>query len=243
VVADAHTPSLAACEPSHAGVLSPLEGARISSNTSAPCVLGPLGSRSPKQTRTAEGSKVSAVELADELERIAEAARGHAGAGEELAAVIPAEPADGMRVYLCAFESSESRTWIGLDAGGDAVTDRGLVHDTVTIAALCELAEENAGGGDVEEFKTKLEELGRVEGGDLVRDAQMALSQLEAVLEEPPRIASPIYLDRIGLATRRFEQALGEIGASPFADAMKQGAIAVEGLTVEVEGAYKLSLT
>ena len=180
--------------------------------------------------------------LADELERIAEAARAHAGAGEELAAVIPAEPADGMRVYLCAFASSESRSWLGLDAGGAPVTDRGLVHDAVTIAALCELAEENAGGGHVDEVKTQLEELGRVEGLELVRDAQVALVELEAVLEALPRIASPVYLDRIGLATRRFEHALGEIGASPFAEAMKRGSIAVEGLTVEVEGAYKLPL-
>ena len=180
--------------------------------------------------------------LADELERIAEAARSHADAGEELAAVIPAEPADGVRVYLCAFSSFESRSWIGLDAAGSAVTDRGLVHDAVTIAALCELAEENAGGGDVTELKGQLEELERVEGVELVRDAQVALGELEAVLEKPPRVASPVYLDRIGLATRRFEQALGEIGASPFAAAMKQGSIAVEGLTVEVEGTYKLPL-
>ena len=180
--------------------------------------------------------------LADELEQIAERARGHAGAGEELAAVIPAEPAAGMRVYLCAFTSSENRSWIGLDARGEAVTDRGLVHDAVTIAALCELAEENAGGGDVEELKAQLDELARVEDAELVRDAQAALAGLEAVLDEAPRVASPVYLDRIGLATRRFEQALGEIGASPFATAMKQGSVAVEGLMVEVETTYKLPL-
>ena len=182
------------------------------------------------------------MSLADELEQIAEAAQEHAAQGEEVAAVIPAEPADGMRVYLCAFASSEDRSWIALDARGGAVTDRGLVHDAVTIAALCELAEENAGGGDVEALKLQLEELGRVEGVELVSNAQTALAELEAVLEEPPRVASPVYLDRIGLATRRFEQALGELGASPFAEAMKQGSVAVEGLMVEVEGTYKLPL-
>ena len=82
--------------------------------------------------------------LADELERIGEIARAYTGPGEELAAVIPAEPAEGVRVYLCAFASSGSRSWIGLDVGGRAVTDRGLVHDAVTIAALCELAEERS---------------------------------------------------------------------------------------------------
>ena len=48
VVAAAHTPSSAGCEPSHAGVLS---RTRISTNTSAPCVLGLLGSRAAKQDR------------------------------------------------------------------------------------------------------------------------------------------------------------------------------------------------
>jgi len=52
VVAAAHAPNLAGCEPSHAGVLG---RARISSNTSAPCVLVLLGSRATKHDRTYDG--------------------------------------------------------------------------------------------------------------------------------------------------------------------------------------------
>jgi hypothetical protein len=179
------------------------------------------------------------VALEDELEAIAERARALAGAGEELAVVIPTEPAVGIRVYLCALTSREARSWIGLDGGGEPVRDRGLVHDAVTVAALCELAEESAAGGDLDGFAARLDELEEAEGVD-VTEAREALEGLRSVLLAPPRVASPTYLDRIGLATRRFEQALGEVGASPFADAMKQGSTAVEGLAAEVEGTYRV---
>lgn len=182
------------------------------------------------------------MQLVDELERIAAAARSHAAPSEDLAVVIPAEPVHGVLVYLCAFESPAGRSWIGLDVEGAPVIDRGLVHDAVTIAALCELAEESAAGGDIDELRGRLDELVRCEGAESSGGVSAALTELEAALAEPPRLASPAYLDRIGLAARRLEQAFGETGASPFAQALKQGAIAVEGLTVEVESTYKLPL-
>jgi len=92
------------------------------------------------------------VDLNDELEAIAETARTHAGDDEELAAVIPAEPALGLRVYLCAFAAADARSWLVLRADGQPVGDRSLVRDAVSIAALCELADELSGGApdDVE---------------------------------------------------------------------------------------------
>jgi hypothetical protein len=182
------------------------------------------------------------VELGDELGQIAASALAYADEGEELAAVIPAEPALGTRVYLCAFSSGDARSWLALDPAGRPLDDWNLVRDAVSIAALCELAEESAGGGRLEELRAQLAELARAEGRELTAQADGALAALEATLESPPRIASPAYLDRIGLAARRFEQALGTISTSPFAEAMKAGSIAVEGLSVEVEGAYKLPL-
>jgi len=179
----------------------------------------------------------------DELERIAEAARAYAADGEELAAVIAAEPSMGVRVFLCAFAAGDERSWLALDSSAQPILDRALLRDAVSIAALCELAEESAGGGSLDELRARLEELARVEGAELTGDAEAALTRLESALEGPPRIASPAYLDGIGAATRRLEQALGEIAASPFAEAMKQGSVAVEGLTMEVEGNYKLPLT
>jgi hypothetical protein len=182
------------------------------------------------------------VNLADELERIAEAARGYTAEGETLAAVIPAEPGAGTVVYLCAFVAGAGRSWLALDADGQPVSDRDLLRDALSIAALCELAEESAGGGRLADLRSQLEELDRVEGMTLVADANVALIGLERVLSESPHVASPAYLDGIGAAARKLEQALGEIAASPFAEAMKQGSVAVEGLTMEVEDGYKLPL-
>lgn len=180
--------------------------------------------------------------LNEELERIADAARAYAGDAEELAAVIPAEPGVGMVVYLCAFTAGAGRSWLALDADEQPVSDRALLRDAVSIAALCELAEESAGGGRLDDLRSQLEELDRVEGTELVAGADVALLGLERALGHPPRVASPAYLDGIGAATRSLEQALGEMAASPFAEAMKQGSVAVEGLTKEVEGSYKLPL-
>lgn len=182
------------------------------------------------------------MRLSDELEGIAAAARAFERDGEALAAVIPAEPAAGRRIYLCAFERAGARTWLALDGAAAPVLDRGLVRDAASIAALCELAEDSAAGGSPSELRLHLEELASVEGRELVAEAGEALALLEATLEQPPRVASSAYLDRVGSATRALERALGEIGASPFAEAMKQGSLAVEGLTAEVEDAYKLPL-
>jgi hypothetical protein len=195
-----------------------------------------------RRSRPHPDSKLPRVSLADELERIADAARGYTAEGETLAAVIPAEPAIGTVLYLCAFTSGAERSWLALDVDGQPVSDRGLVHDAVSIAALCELAEESAGGGRLEDLRLQLGELDRVEGTELVADATDALTGLERALGESPRVASPAYLDGIGAATRNLEQALGELAASPFAEAMKQGSVAVDGLTMEVEGGYKLPL-
>jgi len=146
------------------------------------------------------------VSLGDELEAIAKTALTHAADGEELAAVIPAEPAEGVRIYLCAFAADGARSWLALHSDGQPVLDRSVLADAVSIAALCELAEDSVG-------------------------------ELDEV-EEPPRLASPAYLDTIGAAARRLEQGPGSL----FAEAMKQGSVAVEGLTVEVESTYKVEL-
>jgi len=80
-----------------------------------------------------------------ELRRIAEAAVGHAGDGEELAGIVPADPSEGARVYLCAYRDGEATTWLVLDADGAPVEDRSLVRGAVSIAALWELANELRG--------------------------------------------------------------------------------------------------
>jgi hypothetical protein len=103
---------------------------------------------------------VAAVEglasLVEDVERIAAAAAAFARDGERVAAVLPAEPTPGRRVYVCAYEADgagEGRSWLVLDDEAAAVTDRTIVRDAVTVAALCELAAEHAALGDLDELR------------------------------------------------------------------------------------------
>lgn len=178
--------------------------------------------------------------LADDLSRIAAAARAFAAPGEEVAAVIPAEPASGQRTYLCAYARGlEQRAWLALDDAGEPVVERLRLRDAVSIAAMCELAEETAGGGDLDELRSQLVAVRITENPPGLEAAEAAVGELERAIAPPPRIASPAYLDAIGLATRKLEQSLGEVGRSPFADAMRAAVEAVDGLLRDVEGSYK----
>jgi hypothetical protein len=179
--------------------------------------------------------------LSHDLERIAEAALGHAAPGEQLAGVIPTESVAGTRVYLCAFQG-ESRSWLALDEQSEPVEDRALVRAAVSIAALCELAEESAGGGKLDELRAELVSVRLTEQPEGIEEAEAAALSLERTLAGAPRLASPEYLDAIGIATRRLEQALGEWEGSPFGEAMKRATGAIEGLEREVLGSYKREL-
>ena len=83
--------------------------------------------------------------LENDLRRIAETAARFAADGEEVAGIVPAEPANGIRVYVCAYGNEDATSWLVLDATAVPVQDPQLVRDAVSIAALCELAEEAAG--------------------------------------------------------------------------------------------------
>jgi hypothetical protein len=182
------------------------------------------------------------VGLSEELGRIARVAASFAAAGEKVLGVIAAELSGGERVYLCAFEDGGGRSWLALDPSGRPLESRALVREAVSIAALCELAGETAGGGDLDELRGRLVTLRLTEDPPGIDEAEDAALALEAAIGSPPRVASPGYLDEIGAATRRLELALGTNGGSPFAEAMKQGVAAVEALTAEVESGYKRAL-
>jgi len=180
--------------------------------------------------------------LSDDLRRAADAAVRYAGDDEELSAVIPTEPLAGRRVYLCAFTAGERKTWVALDAAGDPVRDRRLLRDAVSIAAMCELAEDTAGGGRLTELRSQLATLRETERTEGLAEADAAAAELERAIGGDTRVASPGYLDELGAATRRLEVALGEPGASPFAEAMKQAGLTIDGLAADIETHYKLEL-
>lgn len=180
--------------------------------------------------------------LEDELGAVAEAARSFLGGGEELAGVIPAEPVDGRRVYLCAYANGEMITWLALDPEGLPLSDRAVVRDAVSMIGLCELAEESAGGGDVADLRARLEELRLTEAPAGIEGAERAAEALERTIANEPRVASPAYLDALGSAATDLERSLGSLGVSPFAEAMRTGAAAVEGLVGDIEANYKRPL-
>ena len=179
------------------------------------------------------------MSLEEDLDAVRAAAAAHAGDGEEVVAVIPAEPGTGARVYLCAYEADGQRSWLALDGGRRPVADRVLVRDAVAIAAMCELAEESAGGGELGELRARLVELRLSENPAGIEEAEVAAAELQEAIQPPPRVASVSYLDALGQAASRLEHALGETGGSPFAEAMKTGVAAADELADEVERRYK----
>jgi hypothetical protein len=176
--------------------------------------------------------------IEEEIAAVRAAAGRHAGAGEELVGVVPAEPG-GVRIYLCAYERDGASTWLALDDSGVPVADRAVVRDAVSLAAMCELAEECAGGGDLGDLRARLVELRLTEAPEGIEEAEAAAADLAATIVAPPRVASLAYLDAIGRAAGRLEQALGAVAGSPFAEAMKSGIAAADELAGEVERAYK----
>ena|SRR3989442_614162 len=183
------------------------------------------------------------MELTQELHRVAEAALDYAPPSEDITAVIPTEPHAGSRVYLCAFGEGERRTWLALDAEGRPLADRSLLRDAVSIAALCELAEETAAGGRLDELRARLVELRETERPEGIEEAEEAALELERALGSAPRVATPAYLDRVGEATRRLEAALGEGPGSPFAEAMSAAVATVDELVRDVEASYRGELS
>jgi hypothetical protein len=190
---------------------------------------------------------VAAVEglasLVEDVERIGAAAAGFARDGERVAAVLPAEPTPGRRVYVCAYETDgegEGRSWLVLDDEGAAVTDRTVVRDAVTVAALCELAAEQAALGDLDELRAQLVAVRLTEAPPGIDEAEAAAAALQRTIGAPPQLASPANLDAIGAAVRRLELALDPGAPSQFATAMQAAQGAVDELVREVESAYRV---
>jgi hypothetical protein len=184
--------------------------------------------------------------LAEDLRRVAEVAIHFADPGEELTGIVPTEPATGARAYLCAYEGPDGETsWLVVDDADRALVSRAEVKAAVSIAALCELADEVAGGGDLDELRSRLVALRVTENPSGIDEAEEAAHALQATIGGTPRVATPAHLDAVGSATLKLEQALNAAGpgGSPFAAAMTQAAATVEELANDVESHYKIPLT
>lgn len=180
--------------------------------------------------------------LREDLDRIAASAAALAEEGEQVAGVVPAEAEPDERTYLCAFARGDEHTWLVLDDDAAAVASREVVRQTASIIALCELAEEQAGGGELQELREQLVALRMTEHPEGIEEAEEAALELERTIGAPPRLAEPAFLDRVGAAARRLEQALGPGTGSPFAEAMKQGMASVEEFVRDVETNYRATL-
>jgi hypothetical protein len=181
--------------------------------------------------------------LEEELAAARAAAEGFASEGEALEGIVPTEPGGrGERVYLCAYGRDGERSWLALDARGRPVAERVVVREAASIAALCEVAEESAGGGDIGELRARLVELRLLENPEGIEEAEAAAAALHETVARPPRVASLPYLDAVGVAAQKLERALGDDGASPFAAAMTSGAGAAEELATEIVSRHKTPL-
>jgi hypothetical protein len=130
------------------------------------------------------------VSLSEDVGRIAEAAGRYAAAGEELAAVLPVEPASGERVYLCAFARTDgAQSWLALDDRGSPLRNRTLIRDAASIAALVEIAEESAaiptGGEPRLASPAYLDSLGAAAAnGDVAGALQSALPAIDELTRD-----------------------------------------------------------
>jgi hypothetical protein len=180
------------------------------------------------------------MSLGAELDRIAAAAAAFAAPEERVSGVVATEPVNRGRVYLCAFETADgSQAWLALDAAGRPVRAVQVVRDAASLAALCEVAEESAGGGNLPELRARLAELRETEAPAGIEEAETAAAELAQTIEPEPRLATPEYLDQLGAAARRLERTLDDDAGSPFGAAMQAALPAVDELTAEVERRYK----
>ncbi len=147
-------------------------------------------------------------------------------------------------MYLCAFDDADGRrSWLGIRADGSPVASRVDLREAVSIAALCEVATDAAGGGDLDALIARLEELLATDAPPGIEAAIEAARELRDVLGVPPQLATPSRLDEIGTATRRLERELDPLATSPFTAALKSSQNAVGELQREIEAGYRVELS
>src|SRR5256885_10451186 len=136
--------------------------------------------------------------LSDDLERIAEAAAAFAAPAERVVGILAAEPLGTGRVYLCAYAADgDEQGWLAFDDAGAPLASRETVRQAASLAALCEIAEESAGGGDLEELQARLAELREREAPEGIEEAEQAAAAPAEALQGEPRLAATDHLHRL----------------------------------------------
>ena len=172
------------------------------------------------------------MSLEDELERAAEQAVAATGDGSAVSGVLATE-AEAGRVYVCSIDVSDgTRGWLAVRGDGSVVSGRPELRAAVWIAALCEVAADAAGGGDLDGLIASLADLREREAPEGIEDAEAAARALREVIGDPPQLSTPTRLD----------EELHPGGASPFAAALKSAQGAVSELQREVEAGYLVDL-
>lgn len=183
------------------------------------------------------------MSLERDIERAAALAAAHAFPGDVVSGVIATEPEPGRRIYVCSFDDGDGRrSWLGIRGDGSPVTLRVELREAVSIAALCELAADAAGGGDLDGLIERLAEVRRVESPEGIERAEAAARELRTVVGDPPQLATPDRLDAIGSASLRLERELDPLAASPFTAALRSAEAAVGELQREIEAGYRVML-
>ncbi len=152
--------------------------------------------------------------LEQELEATLAAAGRHARRDEQPVAVIATEPASDTRVYVVAFAAEGDLAYIALDGAGAPVSNRRLVRDAVSLAALAERAEEVSGATAAAELLERfgaaaaaLRSAGLADAA-AAADAVSAATQRLADAATGPRPATPRFLDRIAALAAELAAAL-----------------------------------
>jgi hypothetical protein len=174
-----------------------------------------------------------------ELEAAHAAARALAAGDESVAAVMAAEPGLGTRVYVVAFDRDGDLSYLALDAALEPLRDRRLVREAVTMLGLAERAEEASTAITADELDAPFAEAERelrAAGRDAPATAAAAVRVALAALSEVaagPRLATPLFLDRVGAAAAELSLRLEEYRYQ--AERLSQGAQAA---SPDVEAAW-----
>jgi hypothetical protein len=173
------------------------------------------------------------MSLEQELERTFAAAGRHARPDEHAVAVMATEPDSGARVYVVAFAAGDNLAYVALDEAGAPVSDRRLVKDAVSLAALAERADEVSGATAADELVERFGEAAAVLGRVGLKDAAAAAEAVVAAAghladaASGPRPATAVYLDRMAALAAELGAALDAF--VPHAEQLPEASVGVLG--------------